>query len=296
MGTLCNMALDDEGIDVRALIEETLSDFEIIATEATGAILYSRDRTHPDLRRNLYAAVIATHAGLASLDYAKRTYTPETDVVAPIDANDQFLKATGYAREYMEAARRRLSKKGEPTVGAHASRVALQRLESGFRAADLLYRLGLNYEGDAVARQILEQIAWSLVAGGKEDITALSKVLARKSVGDLGKLLPPIGLLYGQLSKTTHAGLDQHRGAYVARVDANDLVVLTWSRRRESAKLLMQLADAWVVVWEHTQRTFLTKRVSYSSPSDLIPSDQRKFLKKAAFLVEAIDESAEDLG
>lgn len=101
--------------------------------------------------------------------------------------------------------------------------------------------------------------------------------------------------MYGQLSKTTHAGLDQHRGAYVARVDANDLVMLAWSRRRESAELLMQLADAWVVVWEHTQRAFLTKRVSYGSPSDVTPSDQRKYLKKAKALVEEIDESAEGL-
>ena len=282
----------EDALKVRKMVEMTLADFEVIATAGTGAILYSRRWSSTDLPRNLHAAAVATVLRLGSLDYAKRRHVPASEPLTETSANEHFIAATTFAREYMDTVRDNISDDEVPlTLGAHASRVALQRLQSGFRASDLLYRLGFNYEGDAVARQILEQIAWSLVAGEMDDIESIGRIKAQGAVSKLKKIVPSMGELYGRLSATTHAGLDQHREAFMSEEGTNPYVLLAWSRLGESARLLSLLADAWVVVWEKTQHPFMTSLVAFASPDDALPIANREFLLAAQSLITVIDDS-----
>ncbi|MEO6309963.1 MAG: hypothetical protein ABIO33_04690, partial [Leifsonia sp.] len=108
----------------------------------------------------------------------------------------------------------------------------------------------------------------SLAASEAEHEDGIGKVKAQASVGRLKLLVPWMGLLYGELSATTHAGLPQHRRAFKARDGMRSAVILAWSRLGTSAAHLLMLADAWVVVWEHTQRLHMKSFVSLASVDD----------------------------
>ena len=291
MSNLSHMENIEDVFNVRKLISDTLADFDVVASVGAGAILYSKRWSQTGLPRNLHAAAVATSLGLSSIDYAKRRYTADEREADGASAADQFLVATRFARDHMRAARERVT--GEDvgaTMGAYAARVALQRLESGFEASDLLYRLGFNYEGDAVARQVLEQVAWSLVAGGMDDVEAISRVKAHASVSRLKEMIPWMGELYGQLSATTHAGLAQHLHVHGSKAGAGGHVILAWSRLGTSARLLLLLADAWVVVWERTQWSMMTSFVAFAESDSAKPLPKREFLLSAQELIDSIDE------
>ncbi len=159
--------------------------------------------------RNLRAAAAASALGLASLDNARRRYTHEDGEAEPT-AIDRYLQAYFAARGYMKETLRDLGDFGDSdNYGAFAAAIALQRLDSGFRAAHILYRLGLNIEGDTISRQILEQIAWALEASRLFTLEEIEKVSASYSISALKKLIPGIGPFYGALSDIAHAGLEQ---------------------------------------------------------------------------------------
>jgi hypothetical protein len=276
-------------------ILQTLEDYEAIITLGAPAVLYSRRWSNTELPRNLHAALAATNLGLRSLDYAKRMYTQERMPSKKSVAHDRFSKAVRSAHDYIYATRNELRQnpRDDPDhYGPFAAAVALQRLDSGFRAAALLYRLGLNLEGDAVARQILEQIAWALAIGHMSSLEEIQKVQSQASVGKLKKLLPHMGRLYGFLSDVAHASLDQHRSLVVLGHSDSDPggVLLTWSRLADSANILLQLADAWVVVCQVTQADMLSEHPALASLTPVLVRDDRPFITQMHDLVNAIRE------
>lgn len=269
----------------------TLEVFDDIATLGTGTVLYSRRWKSTPLPRNLHAALAATGLGLSSLDYAKKSYTFD-DPTSEDLAESRYIDAYLAARDHMTNVRAQLqtTPRSQDHMGGFAASVALQRLDSGFRATHLLYRLGLNVEGDAVARQFLEQVAWAFAAARLDDLEMIDRVSATKAIGVLKDLVPEVGRMYGRLSDVAHAGLQEHRRLVRLGPHDSPQIVMANARFSESATTLLNLADVWVLVCEMTQAHQLPLLVSLRSFADLVPDPGRAFRRKADQLVAAIVE------
>jgi len=285
--------------DFRALVSvnpseailSTLEDFSSVITLQTGAILYPSPWRITELPRNLHAAAVAAGRRLTSLDHVKKSYTEAMEVEGPPTAADAYNAAYRLARDHMRVTREGLVPNPlapEDHFGQFAAAVALQRLESGFRAAHLLYRLGLNLEGDAVSRQILEQLAWAAAVRPLASLNDIDAIEPQSEMGKLKALLPEAGKLYGWLSDIAHAGLAEHRAHFQIEADGRGAVLLSWGRLSTSARLMLTLADAWVVVCEFTQADQVTDFRGLISREELRPDPARVFLAAAEEAVASI--------
>ena len=240
---------------------------------------------------NIAAAMTATGLRLSSLDYAKRRYVDvrdDQDEVRPLDRyTDVYRLCTRYIGD--AAGHLETSKTEALTYGVYAAAVALERLRSTFSALSLLYRLGLNYEGDAVARQALEQIAWALVASASDDESTVRKLKATKCVTQLRSIEPVAGVLYGLLSESTHAGLAHHQVAHtVSPETGTGIIRYAWHRLYMASVVTVRLADLWVLVWEHSQRLHLTEFVAVNPDDGYVPVPSRPFLLNAMSMADAM--------
>jgi hypothetical protein len=161
-------------------------------------------------------------------------------------------------------------------MGCYAASVALERLSGSFRAARLLYRLGLNYEGDAVSRQALEQIAWAYAVQPIDDLDQVAKVSSSRSITLLRRQVPLVGRFYGQLSGSAHLGLIEHH-PLVTIEDGRPTITYAWNRARVSARVLLQLADLWVIVWEWVNRDYFVSLEAIAPTEELTVLDARPF-------------------
>jgi hypothetical protein len=273
-----------------AQVLATLENLDAVITPAAGAILFNRAYGVTGLRRNLHAAAAASGLGLASLDYAKRAYTTDEPERSG-GAIERFTDIYHFARQHMADTKARLASRPETPdhFGTFAASVALQRLSASFQAAHLLYGLGLNVEGDAVSRLILEQIAWAVAAAQLDSRDEVRKVKAESSITQLKALLPDTGRLYGELSKIAHAGYLQHRDSFLLGDEEQGAVLLAWSRLAPSARLLGVLADAWVVGCEVTQADQLETFTAIRSRIDRSADPDRTFPAVMAKEVHELD-------
>ncbi|WP_156378027.1 hypothetical protein [Williamsia sp. Leaf354] len=269
----------DSAFNPTAAVLKTLEDFDAVQVIGGGAIIFPANLHVMDgVVENIVAVTVAAGARLSSVDYARRKY---------VAARNNLPAEKNVLSESFRAARRHISASiesmdgkagGEPSVGVFASAVALQRLQTSLLAAHVLYSLGLNYEGDAVARQVLEQIAWSVSASKAESVDALKKISASGSVGELKSVVGYAGRMYGMLCKFTHPGYEQHLAAFEVGDDGLGRINVSWDRRQDSALTLVLLADLWVVAWELTQRDFINSFVAWVVRSKLELNEERQFL------------------
>lgn len=269
---------------------DTLESFESFAVPVGGFVLYSSRWRNTALPRNLRAAAVASALGLSSLDYARRTYTHEEQPPEPTAVAtylQTYLLAKRHMRDTLEALGT-FSDSAEGNFGPFAAAIALQRLNSGFRAAHILYRMGLNIEGDTISRQILEQIAWALVASKLATLEEIDQVSASYSINELKKLIPRTGQFYGALSDIAHAGLAQHRDVVEVGPGERGHIVFARGRLSVSAAIVVRLADAWVAVCEYTQRQVVTEFRALKSQDDLTLADDRPFLVASQRLIDEI--------
>ncbi len=141
---------------------ELLEDFEVIATRQHMALI-PRQGVSESLRLNVRAAVVASTLRLSSVDYARRRYVSSLEDPEPDEESPRAAYTTAYrsAKVYMSRLMEKLqtSERPDPSVGVFGASLVLERLEPSFFCAHFLYRMGHKYEGHAVARLILEQIA-----------------------------------------------------------------------------------------------------------------------------------------
>jgi len=280
----------------------TLEDFEVITSLGTGAIIYSRRLgAFNNLKQNLTAVSVASTLGLASVDYARRTYVPnEPSKISggeggPVSTHSAYVDAYQAARAYVLKCEEALTTNPdvELTMGTFAASVALERLRSGFTAAHTLYSLGLNIEGDAVARQVLEQIAWAIAASEVTSEEEVEKVSATRAISNLKRIAPYAGRLYGWLSDSVHAGLPQHRESFMTDESDRGFVISSWNRRPVAAQVILQLADLWVLAYERTQRDHMTTFVAIDPEADFMPLADRPFLGRMTELIDAVIDAHE---
>lgn len=276
---------------LHGMLLDTIEDFDMVATFGGTAVLYpARYSDRTDLPENLHAAVAATALRLRSLDYAKSRYVQSRPRPSRKSSHDHYMDAYRATKSHMSECAAAFESNAEIDVrlGTIAASVALQRLVTSVLGAHLLYRIGLNFEGDAVARHVLEQIAWAVAAAGLDDEDQLGRLSPTRSISNLKSLAPYAGPLYGRLSETTHASLTQHRA--VVRSEGETLsVLLTWGRPTWSALTLLQLADLWVLAQEWTQREHMKQFLALDPSAGYEPVVDRPFLARMRSLVRRIE-------
>ncbi|MDX2377869.1 hypothetical protein M4I32_13790 [Microbacterium sp. LRZ72] len=271
----------------------TLEDVRVVYTPATGAVLYNGSlASFSDFATNLSAAAIATNARLKSVDRVRRLYVDEERISAATAAPAHALYTASYRLATNHMTRVWESLKPEPeadaSLGVFAASIALQRLKYTLFAAHLLYQFGLVFEADTVARQMLEQLGWALTAETMDSHEQLDAINTTKTIGRLARTLPHLGRLYGQLSKSAHAGIDEHRAVFSVHKSGRGQVGHGFTTRTRGAAVLIYLADAWAVVTETTQRGHMQEYIATDPREDFAPLPERAFLSEGMKLVHQL--------
>jgi hypothetical protein len=127
------------------------------------------------------------------------------------------------------------------TLGGFVGASAVFRLRSTFTAAALMTRFGYGYEGAALIRLILEQIAWAYSIRNAADLSVLHEPPTGR-ISELRSLAPWTGRLYGWLSDRTHIDPDLTREYIQLSEDLHRVLM------RQPTKWSAPLAWCFVIV------------------------------------------------
>jgi hypothetical protein len=263
---------------------DLLEDFEVIATKLF-MVLVPRDPSSQTLKDNLHAAIAASTLGLSSIDYAKRMYCrsdqrneDDSEAVEPVHA---YIAAYRSAKAYIQRMCKKVEPDGlpNPELGVFGSSLVLERLPPSFFSAHLLYRLGHRYEGHAVSRLILEQIAWAYAAHSLRDIHEIERIETTRAVSQLKRFIPEAGKLYGFLSTKTHIDYGSHAEFLAIEKDRN-IILHAQPEFVEYAEVILQLADLFGLVWELSQGNYVkTPETIEVGPTGPLIRQDRPFLE-----------------
>lgn len=273
---------------------ELLEDFEVVATMQYMALI-PKHSVCGNFKSNIRAAVVASTLRLSSIDYARRRYVSQQEGDGDEKSvPDAYSDAYAAAKEYMTRLMAKLttSNKPDPTVGVFGASVVLERLEPSFFCAHFLYRMGHKYEGHAVARLILEQIAWAYSAHQSDDMAFIETIETTRSITALKRFAPEAGRLYGFLSAKTHIDYSSHM-EFLRVEDGRNVVLHAQPDFDEYAKVILRLADLFGLVWEVTQATYLVEVetiVEHPNGDTYLPKPDRPFLAEMKVLLEQLTE------
>ena len=265
-------ALDDP-------LRATLEDFEFIGLIGEGALV-SRDSQWPGFVECVHASAQASLRRLGSLDYARRRYPPPQHLAVGNELRREYVDTYLAAASYVSRIRRKFRGRPETTLGVFGASLVLYRLELSFFCAHLLYRLGHRYEGHAVSRLILEQLAWAYVAHRFDDIAHIKAVNTTASISTLKRLCPYTGRLYGFLTAKTHVDYASHT-EFLNEHSGRNYVLLTQPQFLEYTQVMLWLADQYAIVYEATQYDYVRRPecVKRQSTGDIRVLTTRPFLR-----------------
>lgn len=141
--------------------------------------------------------------------------------------------------------------------GVVAAAAAIERLQQSFAFANSAIRERLHFEANAIQRVILEQLSWCYAIRDIDE-----DVFARKPqgcIGELCKLYPNAGSLYGDFSVVCHVHPDTTL-RYLEVIEGEVIVSLTqptWAAL--DALLQLKLADMFGAIAESLFIRFISK-------------------------------------
>lgn len=275
------------------MVQHVLEDFELVATTQLAALI----RRRPHLKHfadNVRAAVVASTLGLTSLDHAKRRYCDDEEELErtslPVHA---YVDAYQFIRSYLERLTTSLETEGKPaaTVGVFGASIVLERSLLSFFCAHLMYQMGYRYEGHAISRVILEQIAWAFEAHEGRDIETIQSIRTTAAVSKLKRFAPEAGALYGFLSKKTHIDYSSH-SEFLRVEGGKNAVVYGHDVMPEFGSVILRLGDLFGLVWEASQFPYLTTPEAVEARNGkLAPKPNRAYLVKMQEHMNNIEEA-----
>lgn len=271
---------------------DLLEDFEVVGTALHTALVRRGDI--PSVRENVRAALVASTLGLTSIDHARRQYSGAEQKHREDDALVQaYVVAYKATKRYVAEVRSRLRPQGlpEPSSGVFTAAVVLERLPASFFSAHFMYRIGHRFEGHAIARLILEQIAWACAAHSLDTVPEIESIEANGAISDLKRFVPEAGRLYGLLSKKTHINYESHL-EFLGTENGRNVIWQAYPRYAECADVMLSLGDLYGLVWELSQFEYIEHPEAVElKDGKVIPNGNRSFLEKKASCVSAIAEA-----
>ncbi|PWD94805.1 hypothetical protein DEQ16_14150 [Dietzia maris] len=266
----------------------TLVDMDPVAWYFDRLVIAPKMPSDSELRTNLAAGVIASAHRFDSIDYVRRRYVGQH---AQSEDGEYRLCVQVFrlCEDYLQQVKSNFMPSPETRMGVFAASVALDRMRYSFSAVHILYSLGLNFEGDSVSRHILEQVAWSVSASSMDDENKLAK-LKSHHMGELKKIAPQAGVLYGYLSKNVHAGIDQHRQDFSVDSQGRGRISFFRNRLLSSYSILADLTELWVVAFEWTQRDYLSAFTVLDPEDDYSYSTNSEFMGEVMALLDQLSD------
>ncbi|MFZ2487805.1 MAG: hypothetical protein WAZ19_06745 [Anaerolineae bacterium] len=237
---------------------DLLENFELVGFGHYSALI-PKDDFNTNLRANVEAALLATNFDIG-LDYAKKKYGSKhqkniNDEKKVILRNAQrYIECYLISKYYVESMISKVSSapEGAERLGSFGAAAALVRLQYSFFSAHILYELGHQYEGHAVSRLILEQIAWAYSAYELDNIDAIKKLVTTKCIGKLNELIPTCGRFYNELSNGVHIDYKNHAD-FLRIKDGTGVILFTHTDFAQYGFIMLRLADLFGIVWEISQ-------------------------------------------
>jgi hypothetical protein len=178
--------------------------------------------THPDsLKRKIAAAVVSESIGLRSVDYTLKKYLH--DVSYPREDGSRLdLRIRAFVSRKMfdfESTIRYLAPLPNKSWCMTVSEWTLSRAPFSMELLAYCGQRGALFEALAIARMMLEQLAWAYVINTESDENAVLKLSATRAITSFkGKFLFA-GRLYGWLSAHIHWTFDGHKKSMISCED-----------------------------------------------------------------------------
>ena len=273
---------------------DTLADLDAVTSIGTGTIIFSRRHNIQGLlSADLQAVAISRTLGLSSVDYARKRYVSSPAEPKDNPARSAYVRAYQLSMAHIHASMASLTTNPNAplTLGMYAGSIAMERLVHTMFSAHLLYQLRLRIEADAVARLILEQIAWSVAIAGLDNLDEIESKQPQKSISALKGLVsvPHAGILYNYLSSAAHAGIQRHHTVFDVNDDGHGVIKHGLTDWTGSARIIMMLADLWVIAYESVQREHLSRIVSTDGEPPYAAAPSRVFLAEIRATVDEIE-------
>ncbi|WP_027682562.1 hypothetical protein [Rhizobium leguminosarum] len=174
------------------------------------------DKSYPaDLRKMISAAVLTYQLNNKSIDYVLRRYLKgkdytEKSVEERVDRVYQHacLAQASLLQKMLEKYPQLTQR--EPRIGEWIGDLTLMRISYSLQRAFGEANRGALFESVAIARMILEQLAWTVAVRDSDDPIKVQKLPATKSIGVLSIKSPAAGRLYGWMSDHAHWGYEAH--------------------------------------------------------------------------------------
>jgi hypothetical protein len=174
------------------------------------------DNSYPaDLRKMISAAVLTYQLNNKSIDYVLKRYLKDKDYKKTeeeerLDRGYQSacLAQASLLREVLNKYPPLLQR--EPRVGEWIGDLTLIRVAYSLKRAFGEANKGALFESVAIARMILEQLAWIVAVRDSDDVLKVQRLPATKSIGLLSARFPAAGRLYGWMSEHVHWGYEAH--------------------------------------------------------------------------------------
>jgi len=183
-----------------------LDDYDVLVTQ-TLSVAVPHHATKA-FRRLIWGAIATYSLGNESVDHVLRRYEcewqqfyegcKELSQIGALRNTTEIVDAIAQVLEAVDPG---------SSVGRICAKSALSRLEASFKASFGLVQRGYVFETEAVARLVLEQLAWSLAAYQSADDEVFS-LNPTKCINRLTAIAPSAGPLYKELTEGAH--IDPH--------------------------------------------------------------------------------------
>lgn len=171
------------------------------------------------LKKKVAAVLISEFVGLKSIDNIMKTYM--RDVSYPVAAESRLdLRVREFVSKRISAFDGQLYALSISFNGKLSGNtvIGLLTLKRAVFSMDLLAYCGQRgalFEGVAIARMMLEQIAWAFSVANSLDENAVHKISATQSISALKTQIACAGEFYGWLSQHAHWKFDAHKKAVI---------------------------------------------------------------------------------
>jgi hypothetical protein len=201
-----------------------------------------------ELKRRIAAAMLSCQFGYSGVDYAYKTYTKH----ARYDAGDP----SRLDWQIDGAIKRQTSSLGELIFqvtphpnkrhGEIISEWCFMRVPHSIELLVSCGHRGALFESAAIARTILEQIAWACRIDALDDLHSIKDTSATKAISALNKLCPVAGRLYGWLSSHSHWTYEAHIKAFMHDAKKDKLFAVFASSDFKATSLCLALLMSMV--------------------------------------------------
>lgn len=247
----------------------------------------------PGLIENLQAAVCAHTLGVG-MDYAKKRYVQEL-TISVSKTYEAFRNLYSTGKLHMRETVDRMAPVDEPSAGEVYSDASLNRLESTYYSAALLYKEGRLIDAHILSRFMLEQIAWSFAVCEVNNYHEAIKIQPSKAISVLKKVIPSVGVLYGKLCKYVHLPIEKHFEFITINEEKTKVVMGYGLHACRQGAVLGILADLCGSVYEYTQRRHYEQLLNWvNTPDGLRLNEDRPFNDRMNSLLIALNEAYQE--